>query len=264
MYVRLAFAVAAHLEPEILIVDEVLAVGDAAFQKKCLGKMEKRRRRSDRAVRQPQHVGNSASLLEGRADAQRQGVFADGQPGRDRRSSTLPTRDSAENPDISKWEDRQGYRRSAVGAAPGRRFQGQAQHDGSRWAIRSSSSWSSTSKEPADGSALRGWCLHSATGEPMVDLQAAHSGLKSGRLQGRSARWPGRRYPISPLYPGRYLLSPWVTDSASHGFIDLARFLLGDRHLSRARQVRGPHPRSQVGTLPRIVGMEHRSDPSGG
>ncbi|AFZ34646.1 Teichoic-acid-transporting ATPase [Stanieria cyanosphaera PCC 7437] len=39
MYVRLAFAVAAHLEPEILVVDEVLAVGDAAFQKKCLGKM---------------------------------------------------------------------------------------------------------------------------------------------------------------------------------------------------------------------------------
>lgn len=40
MYVRLAFSVAAHLEPDILIVDEVLAVGDAAFQKKCLGKME--------------------------------------------------------------------------------------------------------------------------------------------------------------------------------------------------------------------------------
>ncbi|MGQ9699150.1 MAG: ABC transporter ATP-binding protein, partial [Armatimonadota bacterium] len=39
MYVRLAFAVAAHLEPEILLVDEVLAVGDAEFQKKCLGKM---------------------------------------------------------------------------------------------------------------------------------------------------------------------------------------------------------------------------------
>jgi lipopolysaccharide transport system ATP-binding protein len=40
MYVRLAFAVAAHLEPEILIVDEVLAVGDASFQKKCLGKIQ--------------------------------------------------------------------------------------------------------------------------------------------------------------------------------------------------------------------------------
>jgi lipopolysaccharide transport system ATP-binding protein len=40
MYLRVAFSVAAHLEPEILIIDEVLAVGDAAFQKKCLGKME--------------------------------------------------------------------------------------------------------------------------------------------------------------------------------------------------------------------------------
>ena len=40
MYVRLAFAVAAHFEPEILLVDEVLAVGDAVFQKKCLGKMQ--------------------------------------------------------------------------------------------------------------------------------------------------------------------------------------------------------------------------------
>jgi lipopolysaccharide transport system ATP-binding protein len=40
MYVRLAFAVAAHLEPEILIIDEVLAVGDVVFQKKCLGKMQ--------------------------------------------------------------------------------------------------------------------------------------------------------------------------------------------------------------------------------
>src|SRR6202035_4345786 len=40
MYVRLAFAVAAHLDPEILLIDEVLAVGDAEFQKKCLAKME--------------------------------------------------------------------------------------------------------------------------------------------------------------------------------------------------------------------------------
>ncbi len=47
MYVRLAFAVAAHLEPEILIVDEVLAVGDAEFQKKCLGKMGEVAQRAD-------------------------------------------------------------------------------------------------------------------------------------------------------------------------------------------------------------------------
>src|SRR5579862_2610223 len=50
MYVRLAFAVAAHLEPEILIVDEVLAVGDAEFQKKCLGKMDEVSRCAGRTV----------------------------------------------------------------------------------------------------------------------------------------------------------------------------------------------------------------------
>jgi lipopolysaccharide transport system ATP-binding protein len=50
MYVRLAFAVAAHLEPEILVVDEVLAVGDAEFQKKCLGKMENSARHEGRTV----------------------------------------------------------------------------------------------------------------------------------------------------------------------------------------------------------------------
>ncbi|MEO8086131.1 MAG: ABC transporter ATP-binding protein [Bacteroidota bacterium] len=50
MYVRLAFAVAAHLEPEILIVDEVLAVGDSQFQKKCLGKMEEVSKNDGRTV----------------------------------------------------------------------------------------------------------------------------------------------------------------------------------------------------------------------
>jgi lipopolysaccharide transport system ATP-binding protein len=50
MYVRLAFAVAAHLEPDILVVDEVLAVGDAQFQKKCLGKMKSVSEREGRTV----------------------------------------------------------------------------------------------------------------------------------------------------------------------------------------------------------------------
>ena len=50
MYVRLAFAVAAHLEPEILIIDEVLAVGDAEFQRKCLGKMKNVSEKDGRTV----------------------------------------------------------------------------------------------------------------------------------------------------------------------------------------------------------------------
>lgn len=62
MYVRLAFAVAAHLEPEILIVDEVLAVGDAAFQRKCLGKMQAVSRSEGRTVLFVSH--NLSSIRE--------------------------------------------------------------------------------------------------------------------------------------------------------------------------------------------------------
>jgi lipopolysaccharide transport system ATP-binding protein len=61
MYVRLAFAVAAHLEPEILIVDEVLAVGDAEFQKKCIGKMEDVSNNEGRTVLFVSH--NTSALL---------------------------------------------------------------------------------------------------------------------------------------------------------------------------------------------------------
>jgi lipopolysaccharide transport system ATP-binding protein len=61
MYVRLAFSVAAHLEPEILIVDEVLAVGDAQFQAKCLGKMNSVAKNEGRTVLVVSH--NAATLL---------------------------------------------------------------------------------------------------------------------------------------------------------------------------------------------------------
>src|SRR5213075_359227 len=65
MYVRLAFAVAAHLEPEILVVDEVLAVGDTEFQKKCLGKMDEVSRREGRTVLFVSHnMGAIADLAD--------------------------------------------------------------------------------------------------------------------------------------------------------------------------------------------------------
>lgn len=63
MYVRLAFAVAAHLEPEILVVDEVLAVGDAQFQKKCLGKMEDVSAKEGRTVLFVSHNMGAISAL---------------------------------------------------------------------------------------------------------------------------------------------------------------------------------------------------------
>ena len=63
MYVRLAFAVAAHLEPEILLVDEVLAVGDADFQKKCLGKMKEISQYNVRTILFVSHYMNAIQAL---------------------------------------------------------------------------------------------------------------------------------------------------------------------------------------------------------
>ena len=67
MYVRLAFAVAAHMEPEILVVDEVLAVGDAQFQKKCLGKMEDVSKNEGRTVLFVSHQMNAIETLTNKA-----------------------------------------------------------------------------------------------------------------------------------------------------------------------------------------------------
>jgi lipopolysaccharide transport system ATP-binding protein len=82
MYLRLAFAVAAHLEPEILIVDEVLAVGDLAFQKKCLGKMEEVANEG-RTVLFVSHDMTAINTLCGRAILLEGGRIATSGPTRD-------------------------------------------------------------------------------------------------------------------------------------------------------------------------------------
>ena len=81
MYVRLAFAVAANLDPEILIVDEVLAVGDAQFQQKCLGKMQDVARHTGRTILFVSHNMNAILQLCERAILLHQGqVVMDGLP----------------------------------------------------------------------------------------------------------------------------------------------------------------------------------------
>ncbi len=76
MHVRLAFSVAAHLEPEILIVDEVLAVGDAEFQKKCLGKMEEVAESRGRTVLFVSHNMAAVQALCGKCILLRDGQLA--------------------------------------------------------------------------------------------------------------------------------------------------------------------------------------------
>ena len=81
MYVRLAFAVAAHLEPEILIVDEVLAVGDAAFQKKSLRKMEDVSREGRTVVFVSHNMGAISELTKRVIYLKKGEIVADGAPG---------------------------------------------------------------------------------------------------------------------------------------------------------------------------------------
>jgi lipopolysaccharide transport system ATP-binding protein len=81
MYVRLAFAVAAHLEPEILLVDEVLAVGDQAFQKKCLGKMSEVSRTGRTVLFVSHNMAAVAHLCKRVLLIEKGRLAADGEPG---------------------------------------------------------------------------------------------------------------------------------------------------------------------------------------
>ena len=76
MYVRLAFSVAAHMEPDILVVDEVLAVGDAAFQKKCIGKMEEVSQKQGRTILFVSHQMNTLQSLCNKALVLNQGKIS--------------------------------------------------------------------------------------------------------------------------------------------------------------------------------------------
>jgi lipopolysaccharide transport system ATP-binding protein len=107
MYVRLAFAVAAHLEPEILVVDEVLAVGDSAFQKKCLGKMGDVAR-SGRTVLFVSHNMAAVRNLCGRAVLLEQGTVVEIGEVDDVLDRYLATVDRLQGVSIGERTDRAG------------------------------------------------------------------------------------------------------------------------------------------------------------
>src|SRR6185295_2126619 len=105
--VRLAFAVAAHLEPEILIIDEVLAVGDAAFQKKCLGKMQTVSREGRTVLFVSHNLGAVRSLCD-RGIALQHGAIAVDEPVAQAVAAYLATLEAASSYDVLERTDRQG------------------------------------------------------------------------------------------------------------------------------------------------------------
>ena len=107
MYVRLAFSVAAHLEPEILLVDEVLAVGDMAFQRKCLGKMDDVAQEGRTVVFVSHNMGLLQQLCERGIFLQQGAVHTDGTIA-EAIDAYLQTLEQAKMLDLSQRTDRKG------------------------------------------------------------------------------------------------------------------------------------------------------------
>jgi lipopolysaccharide transport system ATP-binding protein len=107
MYVRLAFSVAAHLEPEVLLVDEVLAVGDAAFQKRCLGKMTEVARAGRTVVFVSHNLPTILSLTERCIWIDAGRVAADGRP-QDVITAYLQVLEAFRGQSLESREDRTG------------------------------------------------------------------------------------------------------------------------------------------------------------
>lgn len=107
MYVRLAFSVAAHLEPEILLVDEVLAVGDVSFQRKCLGKMDDVAQQGRTVLFVSHNMGLMQTLCQRGIFLQEGAVFTDGTI-TEAVDSYLQTLEQARSQDLSERTDRKG------------------------------------------------------------------------------------------------------------------------------------------------------------
>ena len=107
MYVRLAFSVAAHLEPEILLVDEVLAVGDVAFQRKCLGKMDDVAQAGRTVVFVSHNMGLLQALCERGIFLQQGAIHTDGTI-TEAVDAYLQTLEQVHSQDLSQRTDRKG------------------------------------------------------------------------------------------------------------------------------------------------------------
>jgi lipopolysaccharide transport system ATP-binding protein len=215
MYVRLAFAVAAHLQPDILIVDEVLSVGDLPFQEKCLEVME-RTSASGRTVLLVSHDTDRIRQMCGRVVYLKAGQVAGLGPAREVVHSYLSGAkagsDQDQQPDltpVSEWRDRQTNGDAhivhlEITDAEGRLIQSLPIGSGIRFVLHVDF------RQPVVDPCF-GVVIHDEMGETILDLRSLHGGLRTGSVTGRVA------VEVSVdrlgLYPGRYLLSPWVSDA---------------------------------------------------
>lgn len=219
MYVRLAFAVAAHLEPEILIVDEVLAVGDVLFQEKCLGKINEVSNSDGRTVLFVSHnleaiqalCNRSILLINGRVGYE--GVVDEAV------KRYLQAQESQTSVDTSS-----GFGRRGVGGARilGVRLMDDASAPGIHFKMGEPLVVSVRVRfsEPIQNPIL-GLNITTDTGVMVADCRSTHSGLKPGLVSGEIEY----RIKIEKLmlYPRTYVIEPWVTDETCAAELDWVR-----------------------------------------
>ena len=219
MYVRLAFAVAAHLEPEILIVDEVLAVGDLTFQEKCLGKMNSVAQSDGRTVFFVSHNMAAIQQLCRRAILLREGqLVADGEPSRIvpiYMSDTV----AAGKVSLRDWRDRVGGQEGKI--VEFEVIDGDGEHTntiafGGTVSFRMTVEFYQIVLEP-----LFGVLIYAPTGESLLAILSFHGGLRIGKTIGRIIVEGVVRG--LTLYPGEYTLGPWVFDNFSKDDVDRVR-----------------------------------------
>jgi len=263
MYVRLAFAVAAHLEPEILIIDEVLAVGDAEFQKKCLGKMKSVSSQGGRTVLFVSHnLGAIQSLCTG-------GLVLE--------HGLAAFRGTAK--EAVSFFNR--YSRSEADVTLSSRTQRSGTGEARILSIRLVDESRTPQTQYRMGEALTiivrveffrnvpnplfGVNIITDTGILIADCRSSHSGFTSGILGG-TVDYTATIDPIG-LYPRRYTIEPWVTDANSISVYDwvhdAAQFEVnsGPRFLSGAN-VTSDHGLVHVPTTWTVTSLSQGADHS--
>jgi len=221
MYVRLAFAVAAHLEPEILIVDEVLAVGDAGFQQKCLGRMNAVTREG-RTVLFVSHNMSAMTQLTTRCLLFEGGRLVREGPTGEVVEDYLARVHGPEAQDgthVADWADREGAGGARVERLELLDARGRAT---SAVPFDEPLVLRLTCRFEREMEASFGVLVHSLMQEPLIDLRAADGGLAPRRLAGRVVL--RAEVPALRLYPGSYLLSPWIADRMARQDIDHVHF----------------------------------------
>jgi lipopolysaccharide transport system ATP-binding protein len=216
MYVRLAFAVAAHLDPEILVIDEVLAVGDVEFQKKCLAKISEVAN-AERTVLFVSHNMEVVQQLCQRAILLKEGRLIEDAEPREVIQSYLSVEAGARRVDLDSWVDRDTTGEARIIAIEFTRdASGMAIPFGEELRIRIYFRMATQISNP-----VFGLVIHDSSGVPISDLCSRDDGLVCGTISG--AGWVELSLPSVTLYPGRYLVSPWICDSALNRALDLPK-----------------------------------------